>query len=80
MRQVFVVTVQDCFKMYSCTFLCPQCVQVTVQTTSSSVMTVAVLTSPTPVMGSNTVQTALMKTSAQTVRNVCFCNGEHSLL
>lgn len=52
-------------------FLCPQCAQVTVPTTSLSVMMVAVLTSHTPVMGSNTVQTALMKISAQTVRIIC---------
>lgn len=49
-----------------------QCVQVTVQTISSSVMTAAVLTSLTPVTGSNTAQTALMKTSAPTVRSHCF--------
>lgn len=55
----------------SVSFLCSQCAQATVQTTSSSVMTAAVLTSHTPVMGSSTVQTALMKISAPTVRNIC---------
>lgn len=64
--------IKICFDISNCIILCPQCVLVTVQTTSSSVMTVAVLTSHTPVMGSSTVQTALMKTSAQTVRNHCF--------
>lgn len=50
--------------------LCAQCAQVTVRTTSSSVMTAAVLTSHTPVMGSSTAPTAPMKTSAPTVRNI----------
>lgn len=59
-------------EMCSDAFVCPQCAQVTAQTTSSSVMTAAVLTSPTPVMGSSTVRTALTKTSAQTVRNISF--------
>lgn len=46
----------------------PQCVQVAAQTISSSVTTAAVLTSLTLVTGNSTAQTALMKTSAQTVR------------
>lgn len=58
--------------MFRYIFLCQQCVQVTVQTISSSATTAAVLTSPMPVMGSNTVQTAPMKTSAQTVRTPLF--------
>lgn len=61
-----------CFQLIKSCVLWLQCVQVTVQTTSSSVMTAAVLTSPTAAMGSNTVQTALMRTTAQTVRACCF--------
>lgn len=58
--------------MFWYVFMYQQCVQVTVQTTSSSATMAAVLTSLMPVMGSNTVQTALMKTSAQTVRTPLF--------
>lgn len=53
-------------------FLYQQYARVTVQTISSSVMTAAVSTSCTPVMGSNTARTALTKTSAPTVRNHGF--------
>lgn len=58
---------EDVYLLYS--YLCQQCVLVTAQTTNLSVMTVAVLTSPMPAMGSSTVQTAQTKTSARTVGN-----------
>lgn len=50
----------------------PQCVQVDAHGTSSCVTTAAVLTSPTPAMGSSSVQTARTRISARAVsHSVC---------